>query len=294
MGLKKKNREFWQSAKLTTWNSIAYYNRLTEIALSRFKWNNLPDTCDERFLELTLFSQGHSVFFYDDVLGYLALRASLGGRWSVYNIPFERYVYASNSYQKRVTADDSVIIYNNQLHTNSFLAVEQFADRLARLDRIIDVNVHAQKTPIMILCDETQQFTMKNLYMKYEEDAPVIFGNNQINPNSIQVLNTNAPYVADKLYELKTKIWNEALTYLGVSNVAVTKKERLVTDEVMRNQGGTIASRLSALEARQQACDQINKMFGLDVSVEFRDVDSVSAGMPITDDLLEERINVNE
>ena len=113
--------------------------------------------------------------------------------------------------------------------------------------------------------------TLKNLYMKYDGNQPFIFGNkNDLNPNSIQAMATGAPYVADKLYELKQNIWNEVLTFLGVPNVQVTKKERLITDEVNRGLGGVFASRYSGLLSRQQACDQINDMFGLNLSVEYR------------------------
>ena len=86
----------------------------------------------------------------------------------------------------------------------------------------------------------------------------------------MQALKTDAPYVSDKLYQLKTQIWNEALTYLGISNLSIQKKERLITDEAIRSQGGTIASRYSRLEARRKACEEINDMFGLNVSVDYR------------------------
>ena len=89
--------------------------------------------------------------------------------------------------------------------------------------------------------------------------------------NPVKSITTGAPYVADKLYTLKTQLWNEALTYLGISNINVQKKERLITDEVTRNQGGVVASRYSRLESRRQACDQINKMFGLKISCEYRE-----------------------
>ena len=99
----------------------------------------------------------------------------------------------------------------------------------------------------------------------------MIYGDNGLNDAGFSVLKTDAPYVADKIYQLKTQIWNEALTYLGISNINVQKKERLITDEVSRNMGGVIASRYSRLNARQVACDKINKMFGLNVWCEYRD-----------------------
>mgnify|MGYP000119689030 CR=1 FL=1 len=61
------------------------------------------------------------------------------------------------------------------------------------------------------------------------------------------------------------------LRYLGISNINVQKKERLITDEVTRNQGGTIASRYSRLESRREAVRKINEMFGLNIEVNYRE-----------------------
>ena len=267
----KKDRQFWESATLNNTNFKQYYNRLTELSISMFEWKNLPDTVDPRFLELTLFSDGQAVFFYDEDIGYLALQNILGGKLNVYRVPIDRRAYAVNGYQKVLSDKDSVIIYNNYLHSNSRLDVEMFARRLYNLDRAIDVNANAQKTPVLIQCDETQRLTMVNLYKKFDGNEPVIFGDKNLNPNNVKVLKTDAPYVADKLYQLKTQIWNEALTYLGISNINITKKERLITDEVTRNQGGTIASRYSRLEARREACKAINNMFDLDIWCDYRE-----------------------
>lgn len=267
----RKHSQFDESAKDNKRAYIRYVDRLTELAISMFEWKNLPDTIDERFLELTLFGQGMAVFFEEKDLGFLALRTMIGGRLNVYQIPIERNAYASNGFHRALDDTNSVIIFNNLIHTNSVADIEEFAKRLYNLDRAIDVNCNAQKTPILITCEEQQRLTLKNLYMQYNGNIPVIYGDKNINPNSLKVLTTGAPFVAPDLYELKTKIWNEALTYLGISNVNYQKKERLIADEVARNMGGVIASRYSRLEARRFACRQINEMFDLDISVDFRD-----------------------
>ena len=266
----KSNDMFCESMYMNNRTYLQYYNRLTELALAMFEWKGLPNTIDPRFLEMCLYSDGNAVFFKDEVLGYLALQCTIGGKFNVYRIPTERRAYAINGYNKKLNEKDSVIIYNNYLHTNSMLDIEMFAKRLYNLDRAIDVNANAQKTPVLITCDESQRLTMKNLYKQYEGNEPFIFGNKNLDIKGLQVLKTDAPYVADKLYQLKTEIWNEAMTYLGISNVNTTKKERMVTDEVIRNMGGTIACRYSRLETRRQACEQINNMFGLNVTVEYR------------------------
>lgn len=272
MGRRKKTN-FGESLLTNNATYMQYFNRLMELSVSMFEWKNLPSTCDARYLELALFMNGSAVFFQDDVLeDYVALDVICSGRLDVYGNPVLRRAYSRyNNYQKLLKGSNSVIIWNNYLRTNSVLDVEMFAKRLYNLDRIIDVNANAQKTPILIKCDETQRLTMLNVYKEYDGNSPVIFGDKALNSNGLEVLSTGAPYVADKIYQLKTQIWNEALTYLGISNINIQKKERLITDEVTRNQGGTIASRYSRLECRREAVRKINEMFGLNIEVNYRE-----------------------
>lgn len=267
----KKDLGFVESAYMNNRTFQQYYNRLTELALSMFEWKNLPSSVDARFLEMCLYKDGKAIFFKDEVLGYLGLQCTINGELNVYRIPINRRAYAVNGYQKQLNENDSVIIYNNYIRTNSMLDVEMFSKRLYNLDRAIDVNANAQKTPVLIQCDENQRLIMKNLYKQYEGNEPFIFGAKGLDANALKVLQTGAPYVADKLYELKTQLWNEALTYLGISNINTVKKERMIADEVARNQGGVVASRYSRLEARRQACKQINEMFDLDIWVDYRE-----------------------
>lgn len=277
-----------------------YLDRLTELSISMFDWQNVPDSIDPRFLETTLFLNGSAVFFKDEDLRdeniegeedgtLLALPVAMNGNFDLYNIPTKRTAYATNGYSRNLTNKNSVIVYNNMIRTNSVQTCTVYARRLWNLDRAIDVNANAQKTPVLIRCNDSERLTLVNAYQKWEGNEPVIYGTKDFDPNSISVLRTDAPYVARDLYELKTQIWNEALTYLGISNMNFQKRERLVTDEVIRNQGGTIASRYSRLEARREACKKINKMFGTNIEVYFRDDtkefdDTFDGGIEVNDD----------
>lgn len=272
MGRKKRDRKFWESARLNNYTFEQYYNRLIELSVSMFEWTGLPDTVDPRFLEVTLFEKGQAVFFKDDELGFLALPVAASGKLNLYNIPTNRRAYANNGYQNNLTENDSVIIFNNFMHKPSKLDAEMFSYRLYNMDRVIDVNINAQKTPILIQCSEQQRLTMQNLYQQYDGNEPFIFGDSNLDLKGFQVLRTDAPFVADKIRAEKIQTWNEALTYLGISNTNITKRERLITDEVIRSQGGVIASRYSRLEMRRQACEEINRMFPeLDVWCDYRD-----------------------
>ncbi len=247
-----------------------YFNRLFELAINMFKWENLPDTVDERFLELALCEKGYCLYFNDDIMGNLALTCMIGGELDVYRIPTRRIAFAVNGYQAERTNKDSVLIFNNYLHTPTMQTISLYAERLTAIERAIDVNVNAQKTPIAILTDEKQKRTVEEIYRKYEGNAPVIIGAKNLDLNSVKAMTTGAPYVADKLNILKRQIWNEALTFFGIENANTEKRERLVSDEITSNLGGVQAQRYVMLNAREQAADKINRMFGTNISVKFR------------------------
>ena len=263
---------FNQSLIYNQHSYIYYKQKLTELAISMFDWKNLPSTCDARYLELALFGDGKAIFFKDEVIGHIALNCLISGKLDIYGEPILRRAWSRyNNYQVLLKGSNSVIIWNNYLRTNTYPDIVMFAKKLYNLDRAIDVNANAQKTPVLIQASEKQRLTMLNLYQKYEGNEPFIFGTSDLDVNNLSVLKTDAPYVADKLYQLKTQIWNEALTHLGIANLNIQKKERLVADEVVRNQGGTIASRYSRLMARREACKLINNMFDLDIECDFRE-----------------------
>lgn len=268
--MSKSAKKRWQSAELNNKTYIDYYNRLMELALNVFEWENLPPSVDERFLELTLYEMGYCLYFNDEIIGNLALTCTIGGKLDVYRIPVLRRAYAVNGYNKMCSTKDSVLIFNNYLHTPTQLTIELFARRLYEIERAIDVNVKAQKTPTLILSSEQQRLTMQNLYMQYDGNEPFIFGDKNMDIEGIKSLKTDAPFVADKLENLKHQIWNEALTFCGIENSNQDKKERLVSDEVGSNYGNVEAQRNVMLNARKQAVKKINAMFGTNIDVHFR------------------------
>ncbi len=268
----RRKTYFDESAILNNRTYVQYVNRLTELAISMFEWSGLPESVDSRYIELHLFSNGCMVYFDDEVMGNLCLDCTYNGGLDVYGYPILRRAYSSyNGYNRLLKNSNSVIIWNNLLHIPSEADIRAYARRLWMLDRIIDVNANAQKTPILVQGNEKQRLSLVNLYKEYDGNAPVIFGDSSLNTEGLKSISTGAPYVADRIYELKTQIWNEALTYLGISNINIQKKERLITDEVTRNQGGTVASRYSRLEARRQAIERINDMFGTNIKVNYRE-----------------------
>lgn len=297
MGNRKREKTlFGESATVNNLTYMQYLNRLTELSVSMFEWKNLPPTVDARYLELHLFETGSMVYFDDDVIGNLCLDCLPSGRLDVYGNPVLRRAYSGyNNYQKLLKESNSVIIWNNYLHTNSILEVKMFARRLYNLDRIIDVNANAQKTPVLIQGTEQQRLVLKNLYKEFDGNSPFIFGDKNLDLNSLKCLQTGAPYVCDKLYNLKQMYWNEALTYLGINNTGAQKRERMLAIESSQAQGGTISSRYSRLQSRREAVEKINAMFGTNIEVNYReDFMSIYEGQGVDTTERESEVVLNE
>lgn len=257
---------------------IKYRDQLMELGMTMIGWDfsKIPkekrEFLNQRQIEFHEYFKGATVFFFDDALGqYLCLPVILNGPFNFDDTPVHRTAYAKNGYRKELTEENSVIIYNNYLRKPSCYTVEHYARRLADLENAIDVNCKAQKTPVTILCNENERLTMLNLYEQYDGNVPFIFGEKDLNVKGVRAINTGAPFVADKMFQIKMQIWNEALTHLGISNISYQKKERLVSDEVIRNMGGTIASRYSRLEVRRDAVTRIKNIFDIDIQVDYRE-----------------------
>lgn len=247
-----------------------YFNILCDLAMGVWKWHNLPMSVDQRAIEYTLLKNGCAVYFNDEVMGNLCLPMSQGGNFDVYGYPVIRRAYSNyNNYQAFLNKDNSVIIWNNNMRTNTMYAIHQYASRLYEYDRIIDINIKVQKTPLLIKCSESQRLTLINLYKEYDGNSPAIFADKALDIGTLSSLKTDAPYVADRIYYIKQQIWNEALTYLGIRNVNESKRERMVTSEAILGNMDAVYNQSTKLACRQWAVDQINAMFGTHISVEF-------------------------
>ena len=258
----------------------AWLYKFLNIALSVYEWEGLPAGIDQRQLEMWLLSRGYVIFFYDEALradtgerapeGYAVLQGTAHGEWDLYDIPNDRRVFAPNGFNRELDETNSVIVFHNQLRTPEIFIYEMYARRIAEIDRTIDVNVMSQKTTKVIRCDDKQRLTWKNLAMQYDGNVYTIMADKSVDLSDVEVLDLSSELVALDLDVLKQRYISEALQFAGVESVPPEKRERLVTSEVSGSMGGTEALRFSRLTARRQACDEINRLFGLDVSCTYR------------------------
>ncbi len=270
----KNNINFFKNNELNNLTYLAYLENFEKLAMSIFEWVNLPKSMNSIYLEYALYYDGMASLLFDENLGFINTRCASNGYLNLYNIPTKLNCYSydfqslRNTYtglnNHNVKQTDCILVQNNWNRTPTFSQMQLFAYRLFEIQRTADVNISAQRTPVLILIDEKQRLTLENLYSKYEGNMPVIFGDkNNLDTKNITALNTGAPFLYDKIMDCKKEIWNEALTCLGINNINVDKKERLITDEANNNNELINLNLQSFLIPRQKACEQFNQLFGL-------------------------------
>lgn len=260
----KKISETEIAMMLNNQTMIDYLDRLRMLATSLFTWENLDEIAGNgasRFLEQVLYDNGRACFVKDEKLGYLALCVNPSDKLNVYRLPTKVMAW-SFGYNKEFDFDDVVYIMNNELQKPTIDSLKLFAYRLYEIERTTDINLNAQKTPVLIEGDTKSILTLKNVYMQYSGNIPFVFGNKQFDiSNKLNVLKTDAPCIIDKLDAHKHQIFNDALTVLGIENANTDKKERLITDEVESNNQLVTMYLNCFYKTRKKACDEINEKF---------------------------------
>lgn len=245
------------------------YNRFSNLAVTRIKWNNLPETVSERFLNISLYLFGSAAFFRDPTMGFLALPCTIGGEFNVYYDPTIVTVNSFN-YTKTLNQDEFVYIRNNPTTTPTAMHVFTYAKRMSDTLRSIDVNVKKLKQPYLIQCEEKERITIENLIKKVQDNEIMVIGSKQfgLNDRNFEITPLPSTSSLSSLWETYVRLENMMYTVLGINSPGFEKKERLVVDEVNANNMVVDMAIEVNIKELQLACDKINKLFGLNISVE--------------------------
>lgn len=269
---KTLNSNFENAILLDSQTYYDYLERMKKIALSMFEWVNLPKTMNERYLEMCLYYKGKAALLYDEDYGFINTQAADSGYINIYGLPtkINCYSFSYNKMRELYTPDtnlpaeeECILVMNNYQMTPTCSTINLYAKRLAEAQRTADININAQKTPVLVLTDKNQELSLKNLYAQYEGNSPVIFGNKDaLSDKPLNVLKTDAPFIANDIRLYMKEIWNDFLTFIGVSNLD-EKRERLISTEADSNNEVINFNMQSFLIPRKQACKEFNEKFGL-------------------------------
>lgn len=269
---KSINSDFEDAILINSQTYVDYLERMKKIALSMFEWVNLPDTMNSRYLEMCLYYKGQAALLYDEDYGFINTQAADSGYINIYGLPTKLNCY-SYSYNKMrelyvpntnlPAEEECILVMNNYQRVPTAATIQLYAERLTEAQRACDINIKAQKTPILLLTDKNQELTLRNMYSQYDGNSPVIFGDrNVLADKPIDSINTDANFVANDIREYMQGIWNDFLCFIGINNLS-EKKERLITTEANTNNELVNLNMQSYLIPRKQACKEFNDKFGL-------------------------------
>lgn len=269
---KALNSEFNDAILMDSETYYDYLERMKKIALSMFEWVNLPQSMNARYLEMCLYYKGQAALLWDDYYDFINTQAVDAGYINIYGLPTklncfsfsyntERELYIPGS--NLPAEEECILVMNNYQRVPTCSTIELYAQRLAEAQRTADVNINAQKTPVLVLTDKNQELSLRNMYAQYEGNAPVIYGDkNLLDVNALKVLKTDAPFIANDIRLYMREIWNDFLTFLGISNLD-EKRERLISTEADSNNELINMNMQSYLIPRKEACKEFNDKFGL-------------------------------
>lgn len=262
------------SRYLNSIQGLELYKRLSDIMMSRFKWEGLPDTCDERALEITLNYYGWALFFNDSDMGYMHTPCDLSGPYNVYYESINRHAYSYN-YNKDYTIDNSILIRGNTSMIPDYIILVNYVPKIANAIRSIDVHTETLKKPFFIECEEKERKSVQRALSDVADNDIAVIGRKAVDRmSSLNVLNTGIQCYLTDMWANAQSYLQQCLNALGVDNSFSSKKERMVQAEATGNDITIRHTLENELKCRQRACELINKMYGLNVSVTANQVDA--------------------
>lgn len=286
----RNNQDVISADILNNFTFIDFFDRLKRVATSIFKWKNLPETMNERWLELCLFYKGMAGILKHDNYGIINTEASWSGNIDIYGLPTLVYCYSTSFFsEQRVRYDgkvsieelskiygiqndnlkEAILVMNNIDMQPTFIAMELFAYRLYKVQRTIDINLDLIKKPFIIGCNEQDKLSMQKFMMDVENNQNMIFATADFDPsNSIKIFDLNVNNHVEELENEKRTILSEALTTLGVNSILVDKAERLISDEGKKDNEFINYNLQYYWKQRKEACEQFNKLFKPEKEIE--------------------------
>ena len=260
-------------SQLSNLRTVQMYTRqMLTLAENVFEFDELPELIDVAYMNKVLLRQGSIAFFKDDVLDtILALPYTNLGRLDVYGRPTTIQVYGENGYSKALKPGEYVIMYDNNGRYSLYIDILQMAERIALCKRVTDINITHQKTPRLWKTTSDKKKTVEDIVNQIDSCVDGVVVYDSIDIDDLGVVQAPAPFVSDKIDIHIEKEYAEFLRLIGIANLQTQKRERLIKDEMTASLGGTVASRYSRLQPREQAVDMINKKWGLNIKVKYYD-----------------------
>lgn len=251
--------------------------RIMRLAESAIQWKGFPNTVDTIYMENVLNRTGSAIVVREEMLSekpiILCGQNASVGQLDIYGVPMDRRVIFRNGTPADYSIDDSVIIYNNSMRMADLWIFEMLASEMADIDMAIRVNVQSQKTMPIFPASQPQKLSIEQMYSSIENNIPYI----TIDPQSINLdqfknalmFDNRKSFTSDLMIQVQKEKWNRILTFLGINNVNIEKKERVNVQEVMSNNDELLVMRRDRLNSRERAAKLLSEKFGTKIEVSY-------------------------
>ena len=253
---------YWQSASFTNRMYNMYRNQILSLALTRFEWHNLPPTCNARFLEWTLLTQGQAtISFPKDQEGvFYSTQVTWQGAPNIYDNPPRWLSIGNNGWRFSAGPTQGVVVWDNLLRMPILDAIDLMARELTDLSRTEQINRLHQKTPYILTGPQDKKIDMTNLWKQIAGGEPAVIGTDGLSQIEISAIKTDVPYLASEIDAAIQNTWTRIYQLLGIDAMPF-KQERQIEDEVISQQAPSSMQALGFLAARREAAEVLNERF---------------------------------
>lgn len=253
-----------------------YLNWILSLCLLRYEWHGLPNTCSERFLETCLNLSGCATICFDEKTPDAVLTLNAGS-YSEYNVYGEPTAWAAMGVGTGQTefftvkkGINGVFVWDRYSRLCFWPKLTRLANKLARYARTEDVNLFQQNTPYIVTAPEDKIIDVQTAFGAIAAGQPAIVGYDGLSEtinNGIKVANTGAEWKGEQFQKGALGVWSEIFRLIGIPHVAFEKAERINVDEAKTAYAPARLMLDDGLKARQEACDEWNRLFNANISV---------------------------
>lgn len=264
----KKDRsslEFWQSEAFNFLSYNCNLDMLLSLAVNRFRWVGLPDTCDARFLEMALHRNGMATICHSEATPdiWQSLYANPQSEFNEYGLPVKWFATGMNATQYTVTPQTGEIMYYSQTRMNPWNTIQMYAQKLMAIQRTEDVNLFHQHKPYVMVAPQEKRLELENIMKQVSGFEPMILGDKtllELKENNVFAIDTKVPFIGEELAQQYQNVLNQFLMAIGVPHLAFEKGERMIEDEARANSAPTNLNLKNCLDARRYTCDRLRKL----------------------------------
>lgn len=253
---------YWETAANNSqWYEI-YLNQLMLLAMNRFRWINLPESCDELTLERLLLTEGRASIAVAPNGDFEVTKAATQGQLSIYDRPVKwRCTTDNGARQFNASVHTGTVVYENRNRFPLMATLFMYAQELTDIHLTKRVNRFHQRIPFVLQGDSDREFDMTQVAKQVGGGEPMLLTTDSFKEIEYKSLvSSPPPFLGGELTEAERSVWASVYDALGIPNV-IYKQERQITSEVEAQNSQTSILRLAALRERRLAADTLNKRF---------------------------------